>query len=100
MNMNMYVYRMTEKPDSESAGEPGETFEAFNDEARYAGFMGRFCNGRGDDVENNRSGRLARAVSRSQRRGGRTSYGLLEKRLDKNGGVRWLSFMQRAESHL
>ena len=47
MNMNMYVYRMTEKPDSESAGEPGETFEAFNDEARYAGFMGRFCNGRG-----------------------------------------------------
>ena len=60
MNMNMYVYRMTEKPDSESADEPGETFEAFNDEARYAGFMGRFCNGRGDDVENNRSGRLAR----------------------------------------
>ena len=30
MNMNMYVYRMTEKPDSESAGEPGEPFEAFN----------------------------------------------------------------------
>ena len=24
MNMNMYVYRMTEKPDSESAGETGE----------------------------------------------------------------------------
>ena len=63
MNMNMYVCRMTETPDSESAGEPGEPFEAFNDEARYAGFMGRFCNGRGDAVENNRSGRLARAVS-------------------------------------
>ncbi len=30
MNMNMYVYRMTETPDSESAGEPGEPFEAFN----------------------------------------------------------------------
>ena len=37
----------------------------------YAGLMGRFCNGWGDDVENNRSGRLAHAVSRSQRRGGR-----------------------------
>ena len=30
MNMNMYVYRVTEKPDSESVGEPGEPFEAFN----------------------------------------------------------------------
>ena len=30
MNMNMYVYRMTEKPDSESVGETGEPFEAFN----------------------------------------------------------------------
>ena len=30
MNMNMYVYRMTEKPDSESADETGEPFEAFN----------------------------------------------------------------------
>ena len=30
MNMNMYVYRMTETPDSESVGEPGEPFEAFN----------------------------------------------------------------------
>ena len=84
-----------EVPDGLSTG----TVFRHLDEARYAGLMGRFCNG-GGDVENNRSGRLARAVSRSQRRGGRTSYGLLEKRLDKNGGVRWLSFMQRAESHL
>ena len=30
MNMDMYVYRVTEKPDSESVGEPGEPFEAFN----------------------------------------------------------------------
>ena len=30
MNMNMYVYRVTEKQDSESAGEQGEPFEAFN----------------------------------------------------------------------
>ena len=30
MNMNMYVYRVTEKQDSESVGEPGEPFEAFN----------------------------------------------------------------------
>ncbi len=30
MNMDMYVYRVTEKPDSESGGEPGEPFEAFN----------------------------------------------------------------------
>ena len=30
MNMNMYVYRVTEKQDSESGGEPGEPFEAFN----------------------------------------------------------------------
>ena len=30
MNMNMYVYRVTEKPDSESVGEPVEPFEAFN----------------------------------------------------------------------
>ena len=30
MNMNMYVYRVTEKLDSESVGEPGEPFEAFN----------------------------------------------------------------------
>ena len=30
MNMNMDVYRVTEKPDSESVGEPGEPFEAFN----------------------------------------------------------------------
>ena len=30
MNMNMYVYRVTEKPDSESTGEPGELFGAFN----------------------------------------------------------------------
>ena len=30
MNMNMYVYRVTEKPDSESPGEQGEPFEAFN----------------------------------------------------------------------
>ncbi len=29
MNMNMYVYRMTETPDSESAGEPGEPFERY-----------------------------------------------------------------------
>ena len=29
MNMNMYVYRVAEKPDSESASEPGEPFEAF-----------------------------------------------------------------------
>ena len=28
MNMNMYVYRMTETPDSESAGEPGEPLRA------------------------------------------------------------------------
>ena len=28
--MNMYVYRVTEKQDSESPGEPGESFEAFN----------------------------------------------------------------------
>ena len=30
MNMDMYVYRVTEKQDSESVGEPGEPFEAFN----------------------------------------------------------------------
>ena len=30
MNMDMYVYRVTEKPDSESVGEQGEPFEAFN----------------------------------------------------------------------
>ena len=30
MNMNMYVYRVAEKQDSGSAGEPGEPFEAFN----------------------------------------------------------------------
>ena len=30
MNMNMYVYRVTEKQDSGSDGEPGEPFEAFN----------------------------------------------------------------------
>ena len=30
MNMNMYVYRVTANPDSESVGEPGEPFEAFN----------------------------------------------------------------------
>ena len=30
MNMNMYIYRVTEKQDSESVGEPGEPFEAFN----------------------------------------------------------------------
>ena len=30
MNMNMYVYRVTEKQDSETADEPGEPFEAFN----------------------------------------------------------------------
>ena len=30
MNMDMYVYRVTEKQDSESGGEPGEPFEAFN----------------------------------------------------------------------
>ena len=30
MNMNMYVYRVTEKQDSESPGEQGEPFEAFN----------------------------------------------------------------------
>ena len=30
MNMNMYVYRVTEKQDSESPGEPGQPFEAFN----------------------------------------------------------------------
>ena len=28
--MDMYVYRVTEKKDSKSAGEPGEPFEAFN----------------------------------------------------------------------
>ena len=27
MNMNMYVYRVTEKQDSESPGEPGELSE-------------------------------------------------------------------------
>ena len=30
MNMDMYVYRVTEKQDSEGSGEPGEPFEAFN----------------------------------------------------------------------
>ena len=30
MNMNMYVYRVTEKQDSKSDGELGEPFEAFN----------------------------------------------------------------------
>ena len=30
MSMNMYVYRVTEKQDSGSDGEPGEPFEAFN----------------------------------------------------------------------
>ena len=30
MSMNMYVYRVTEKQNSESPGEPGEPFEAFN----------------------------------------------------------------------
>ena len=28
MNMNMYVYRVTEKPDSESVGEPREPLRA------------------------------------------------------------------------
>ena len=40
MNMNMYVYRMTEKPDSESAGETGEPFGAFNlDQRAYLNRM-------------------------------------------------------------
>ena len=30
MNMDMYVYRVTETQDSESDGDPGEPFEAFN----------------------------------------------------------------------
>ena len=30
MNMDMYVYRVAEKQDSESSGEPGEPFKAFN----------------------------------------------------------------------
>ena len=30
MNMNGYFYRVAEKQDSESVGEPGEPFEAFN----------------------------------------------------------------------
>ena len=42
-----------EVPDGLSTG----TVFRHLDEARYAGLMGRFCNG-GDDVENNRSGRL------------------------------------------
>ena len=29
MNMDMYVYRVTEKQDSEIPGKPGEAFEAF-----------------------------------------------------------------------
>ena len=49
-------------------------------------------------LRTNRNSRLARAVSRSQRHRGRTSYGLLEKKLYKNGGARWLSFIMRAES--
>ena len=30
MNMNMYVYRVTENQNSGRSGEPGEPFEAFN----------------------------------------------------------------------
>ena len=44
-----------EVPDGLSTG----TVFRHLDEARYAGLMGRFCNG-GGDVENNRSGRLVR----------------------------------------
>ena len=74
--MNMYVYRVTEKQDSGSVGEPGEPFEAFNlSEAKR--ISTRRQQVKGSVLV------LARAVSRSQRRGGRKSYGLLEKRLDK-----------------
>ena len=47
-------------------------------------FHGALLKSAGDDVENDRSGRLARAVSRWQRRRGRKSYGLLEKGLTSN----------------
>ena len=64
-------------------------------DSAYAGLMGRFCNGWGDDVENNRSGRLARAVSRSQRRGGTNVMDDSQKGLIK---IQNKSREQRAES--
>ena len=67
-----------EVPDGLSTG----TVFRHLDEARYAGLMGRFCNG-GGDVENNRSGRLVRGFPLATARRGE-HYGLLEKRLYKN----------------
>ena len=40
MNMNMYVYRMTETPDSESAGEPGEPLRAHQRRSTIRRFHG------------------------------------------------------------
>ena len=48
MNMNMYVYRVTEKKDPESPGEPGEPFEAFNlSEAKRISTRGQKVKGSG-----------------------------------------------------
>ena len=56
-----------EVPDGLSTG----TVFRHLDEARYAGLMGRFCKWGGDDVENNRSGRLVRGFPLATARRGK-----------------------------